>query len=191
MILSKIPKYLDTYSIQIDNNNNNVVKKYNRKEMDQLFLSVIPLQHTYSLVNQEFQKVCQNKVCCEAFVKYTIYDVAPDRFGYTYRLTVFSGREDYMDVENENVASQEMHCAIVACTNDGAVGNKCGSRFFPSDNVVPSVKFTDIRITMSVELNDLEDEDLMVMPTNVDFHLLPLPVNRFAYTASEIFNENK
>ncbi|KAG5680236.1 hypothetical protein PVAND_009759 [Polypedilum vanderplanki] len=181
MIISKIPKHLDTYSIRSDNNN--IVKRYNQKEMDQLFISVIPVKNTHALVNQEFKKVCKGKLCCEFYLKYESYDkpIAP-KLGYSYRLSIFSGSDEYLD---EN--SHEMHCAIVACTEKES---NCGSRFVPSDNVVATVKFSEIHVSMTVELEELEDIDLMVMPTNIDFLLLPLRVDDFAYTASDVFNEN-
>ncbi|CAG9804065.1 unnamed protein product [Chironomus riparius] len=188
-IISKVPKDHDMYSIQVDNNN--VVKRYNLKEMDQFFISMVPLQYTEALVNQEFRKVCRNKLCCEIFVKYTIYDIPSSKFGYTYRFTAHSGvKEDYKDevYDDEKLSFHEMHCSIVACTK--ATTENCGSRFFPSDNVVPSVKFSEIRINMIIELDDVGAEDLEVMPTNVDFRLLPLRVDMFTYSESEIFNEN-
>lgn len=158
--------------------------------MDQLFLSLIPLKDTHSLVNNEFHKICREKICCETFVKYKAYDIALSKLGYVYRLSIFSGREDYMNgIGTEKEETYEMHCAIVACTKD--TSDKCGSRFFPSDNVVPSVKFIEIRMSMSVELSDMGDEDLMVMPTNVDIRLLPLRVDSFSFTASEIYNKSK
>lgn len=190
MILSKVPKDPEIYSIQVDYNN--VAKRYNLKEIDQFFLSMVPLQHTEKLVNHEYSKVCRNKLCCELFVKYEQYDIPASKFGYTYRLAVNSDVERANTDETdgyETFSSNEMHCAIVACTKDST--QHCGSRFFPSDNVVPSIKFTEIRLSMIIEFNENGDEDFLVMPTNVDFRLLPLRIDAFTYTASEIFNENK
>jgi hypothetical protein len=183
-MVSKIPKLLDTYSIRVDNNN--VVKRYNQREMDQLFVSVIPPEHTYAMANQQFKRVCRDKLCCEFYVKYASYDTAAESIGYTYRLSVFSGVENYMSGEGES--THEMHCAIVACTEKTG---KCGSRFHPSDKVVPTVKFEEIRISMTVELDEEEDVDLLVMPSSVDFLLLPLRVDTFSYERSELFNENE
>lgn len=160
--------------------------------MDQFFISMVPLQYTEALVNQEFRKVCRNKLCCEIFVKYTIYDIPTSKFGYTYRFTTHSGvKEDYNDEEQDDEKSSfhEMHCAIVACTKPAT--ENCGSRFFPSDNIVPSIKFSEIRINMIIELDEEGEDDLEVMPTNVDFRLLPFRVDMFTYTASEIYNKNK
>jgi hypothetical protein len=188
MILSKIPKDLDTYSIQVDSNSN-VVRRYTQREMDQLFVSMIPLVQTHAIANREFQKVCRGKLCCEWFIKYTTYDTQASQFGYSYRLSIRAGGSGEQISDIDEGDSQEMHCAIVACTEEST--ERCGSRFLPSDSVRPSVRFEEIHITMSLELDDLEDEDLMAMPTNVDFRLLPLPATAFAFAASELFNENK
>lgn len=159
--------------------------------MDQFFLSMVPLQHTEALVNQEFRKVCRNKICCEIFVKYTLYDIPSSKFGYTYRFSSTDGKDAAKDemFDDETFSSNEMHCAVIACTKDAS--KNCGSRIFSSDNLVPSVKFSEIRISMIVELDENGEEDLIVMPTNIDFRLLPLRVDGFTYSTSEIFNENK
>jgi hypothetical protein len=172
-MIAKIPKRLEAYSIQIDSSN--LVKKYNLKEMDQLFVSVIPPTNTKPLIGNQFEKFCMRKVCCEFFVKYSTHDIPHKKFGYTYRFSIESDERD-----------GESHCAIVACTTD----EKCGSRFFPSDNLVPSVKFSEIRVSMTIELRKHEEEDLMVMPSNVDFWFVPLSADRFDYTAGRVFNES-
>lgn len=101
-------------------------------------------------------------------------------FGYTYRFSIFNGLVD--DGEEES------HCAIVSCTQEKE--NKCGSRFFPSDTLVPSFKFTEIRISMTIELKENGEEDLMVMPSSADFHLLPLSIDKFGYASTSVFNES-
>lgn len=176
-MIAQIPKRLEAYSIQIDTTNN-LVKKYNLKEMDQLFVSVIPPTNTQPLIGNQFKKFCMKKVCCEVFVKYSTYNIPDKKFGYIYRFAI--------DNEKIDDDGEESYCAIVACTAD----EKCGSRFFPSDNLVPSVKFSEIRISMTIELSEDEEEDLMVMPSSVDFRLLPLNVDKFEYTAGRIFNES-
>lgn len=172
-MIAQIPKRLEAYSIQIDSTKN-LVKKYNLKEMDQLFVSVIPPTNTQPLIGNQFKKFCMKKVCCEVFVKYSSYEIPDKKFGYIYRISIYNDKMD---------DGEESHCAIVACTTD----EKCGSRFFPSDNLVPSVKFSEIRISMTIELGE-DEEDLMVMPSNVDFRLLPL--HKFDYTAGRVFNES-
>jgi hypothetical protein len=131
-------------------------------------------------------------LCCEIFVKYALYDIPISKFGYTYRFTAHSGvKEDYKNeiYDDEKFSFHEMHCAIVACTK--ANTENCGSRFFPSDNVVPSMKFIEIRINMIIELDEVGEEDMEVMPSNVDFRLLPLGVDKFTYEASEIYIKNE
>lgn len=177
-MIAKIPKHLGAYSVQVDSNN--VVKRYNLKEVDQLLVTVVPPFNTHPLVANKFKKICSKRVCCEYFVKYTSHDIPANKFGYTYRFSVFNGLVDGIE---------ESHCAIVACTKENE--NKCGSRFFPSDNLTPSIKFNEIRISMTKELNEKGEEDLMVMPSNVDFHLLPLRVDTFGYAATNVYNESE
>lgn len=176
-MIARIPKHPEAYSIQIDSTNN-VVKKYNLKEMDQIFVSVIPPTNTHPLIGNQFKRFCVNKLCCEFFVKYSTYDIPDKKFGYIYRFSLSNDKVD---------DSKESHCAIVACTTD----EKCGSRFFPSDNLVPSVKFSEIKIRMTIELSENEEEDLMVMPSNLDLRLVPLKVDRFDYTAGNVYNESR
>lgn len=175
-MIAQIPKRLEAYSIQIDSTNN-LVKKYNLKEMDQLFVSVIPPTNTQPLIGNQFKKFCMRKVCCEFFVRYSLYHIPDKKFGYSYRFAIYNSQMD---------GDEESHCAIVACTTD----EKCGSRFFPSDNLVPSVKFSEIRISMTMELGENEEEDLMMMPSNLDFRLVPLSVDKFEYAAGRVFNES-
>lgn len=176
-MIARVPKRLGAYSIQTDSNNN-LVKKYNLKEMDQIFVSVIPPKNTHPLTGNKFTKFCTKKVCCEFFAKYSTNDIPNKKFGYIYRFSVNNDKTDENDEEN--------HCAIVACTTE----EKCGSRFFPSDNLVPSFKFEEIRISMTIELNENGEEDLMVMPSSIDFRLVPLGVDKYDFTVSRVFNDS-
>ena len=91
--------------------------------------------------------------------------------------------------DDDKFGDNSMHCAIVACTKDQT--QNCGSRFFPSDNLVPSVRFNEIRLSLTVEIDENEEEDMIFMPTNIDFRLLPLSTDSFTYTTGEMFYENK
>lgn len=175
-MLAKVPKKLNAYSIQLDTVSN-LVKRYTLKEIDQLLVTLVPLTTTHPLIANKVKKICSKKVCCEFFVKYSSKDIPNDKFGYSYRFSIFNGLVD---------STEGSHCAIVSCTKESE--NKCGLRFFPSDNLVPSVRFSEIRISMTIELSEEHEEDLMVMPSSVDFHLLPLPVDKFGYAATNIYN---
>lgn len=175
-MIAKVPKKLNAYSIQLDSVSN-LVKRYSLKEIDQFLVTLVPLTNTHPLISNQVKKFCLKKVCCEFFVKYSSKDISDEKFGYSYRFSIFNGLVD---------GSEESHCAIVSCTKESE--NKCGSRFFPSDNLVPSVKFSEIRISMTIELSEEREEDLMVMPSNADFHLVPLSVDRFGYAATNIYN---
>lgn len=173
-MIAKVPKQLNAYSIQVDSTSN-VIKRYTLKEIDQLLLTLVPLKKTYPLIGNQVKKFCTAKVCCEFFVKFSSKEIPKEKFGYSYRFSIFNDDE-------------ESHCAVVSCTKESE--NKCGSRFFPSDNLVPSVIFSEIRISMTIEMSEENEEDLMVMPSNVDFHLLPLSIEKFGYAASNIYNDS-
>lgn len=175
-MIAKVPKNLNAYSIQLDTVSN-VVKRYSLKEIDQLLVTLVPLTNTHPLIGNQLKKFCSKKVCCEFFVKYSSKDISSEKFGYSYRFSIFNGLVD---------GSEESHCAIVSCTKESE--NKCGSRFFPSDNLVPSVRFSEIRISMTIELSEQREEDLMVMPSSIDFHLLPLSVDKFGYAETNAYN---
>lgn len=162
----------------------NVVKRYNQKQMDELFITHIPVSYTESLPGQwEKRRLCKDKICCEFSLRYLSHDTEKDKLQYFYKLTAFSGREKYIDEK-----SKELYCAIVACTTDSST--TCGKRFQPSDNLVPSTKFSVIEIKMIVELEATQN-DYLVMPTNVDFSILPLPSHKYSFDRSAVYTENK
>ncbi len=181
-MISKVPKRPEAYSIAIDSSSENLVKRYNLKEMDQIFVTVVPPTSTYPLVGNQVKQICMGKICCSFFVKYSTYDIPEKKFGYSYRFSIYNGKAHDAD-------SEESYCSIVACTEDSE--EKCGSRFFPSDNLVPSVKFSEVKISMTIELGEDSGEDLMMMPSNLDFRLLPLRVDKFDYTAGRVYNESR
>jgi Vanin C-terminal domain len=183
MMLSRVPKRPTEYSFSVEKTN--IVKRFTTKEMDNFFLTTIAVKKTQPLLNNKMQKICAGTVCCELFVRFTAYSVPATKLSYSYRFSIFADKESHMDDE-QKVA--EYHCAIVACTKDTT--EHCGSRFSVSDDLVPSIQFNEIRMRMIVELNDAVDEDLMVMPSNVDFRLVPLPVSSFEFTTGEVFIEN-
>lgn len=101
-----------------------------------------------------------------------------DKLAYFYKLTASSSTEKYEH-------SKEIYCAVVSCTSDSP--KSCGRRFVPSDNVVPSIKFTAIKINMIVEL-ETEKNDYLVMPNHVDFTILPLSSSEFTFDRSSVYS---
>lgn len=182
LILSRIPKEIETYSVHIQDN---VVKRYNLKQMDELFITHIPVSYTESLPSKkwEVRRLCKDKICCEFSMTFLRYDDAKDRLRYFYKLAVFSGREKYIDEK-----SKELYCAVVACTTNSA--STCGKRFQPSDDVVPSIKFKKITVNIIVELETTQN-DYLVMPTNVDLTILPLQTSQFSFERSQVYTNNK
>lgn len=178
MIISKVPKDIDIFSVQVPNN---VVKQFDMKQMDEFFVTTIPLDHTESLPKQweKSKRICKDKMCCEFMMKYERHEIAKSNIGYHYRLAISTGNNDSLDNK-----TMELYCAIVACTNDNT--KSCGSRYHPSDNVISSISFNKISIRMTIEIENSED-DYLIMPTNVNFLILPLKTNEFDYDKSSIF----
>jgi Vanin C-terminal domain len=116
-------------------------------------------------------------------MRYVKYDVSKDKSKYTYKLAAFSGKEKYMDQQ-----SKELYCAVVACTTESS--SSCGKRFQPSDALVPSIKFMEIQIKMTIELETTQN-DYLAMPTNVDFSILPLDTSQYRFERSSVYSINK
>lgn len=153
--------------------------------MDELFITQIPVSYTEMLPSRwEVRRLCKDKICCEFSMRYVRVDVEEkDKLKYVYKLTISSAKEKHIDEK-----SKELYCAIVTCTSDSSTS--CGKRFQPSDNVIPSIRFSEIKINMMVEL-ETSQNDYLVMPTNVDFSVLPLDTNSFSFERSTVYSEKK
>ena len=103
------------------------------------------------------------------------------QIGYIYRLTVFSGQREYV----EGRKSGDLYCSIIPCTTDSSLG--CAKRFEHSDQLVPSVEFASISIRAIVEVEGDRD-DYLVMPTSLNFNMLPLNTHLYNYSAGETYN---
>lgn len=182
LILSRIPKDIETYSVHIADN---VVKRYNVKQMDELFTKHIPVSYSEMLPSKvwDVRRLCRDKICCEFSMRYLRHDAGKDQLKYIYKLTIFSGKEKHIDEQ-----SKELYCAVVACTTDSS--SSCGKRFQPSDDVVPSVTFSEIKINMVVELETTQN-DYLVMPTNVDSSILPINTADYSFERSSVYSSNK
>lgn len=60
-------------------------------------------------------------------------------------------------------------------------------RYRPSDNLVPSVNFKRVHIEANLEVDGTE-EDYLIAPTSLDFHLLPLNAKRFSFEKRASYN---
>lgn len=159
----------------------NVVKRYDLKQMDEFGVTQIPVSYTEAMPRgRAVRRVCKEKICCEFSMRHTSRNEAvKDKKRYVYKLTTFSGREKHIDAH-----SKELYCAVVACTTDSPT--TCGKRFQPSEALVASVRFMEIKINMIVELETMEN-DYLVMPTNVDFSILPLDASQFSFERSAVY----
>lgn len=165
----------------------NVVRRFNLRQMDEFLVTNIPVSYVESLPNRawQVQRMCRDKLCCEfsmAYQRLADNGAVEDSSRYFYKLTSSSGREKLIDEQ-----SKELYCAVVACTTDKA--SSCGKRFQPGDGVEPSLKFKEITINMIVEL-ETNQNDYLVMPTSVDFSMLPLDTSKVNFARSSIFEIN-
>lgn len=152
--------------------------------MDELLVSQIPVSYTEMLPGKrEVRRLCRDKICCEFSMRFRSLDAGKDQLKYIYKLTIFSGKERQMDE-----TSKEVYCAVVSCTRDAS--SSCGKRFQPSDNVVPSIAFEEIKIKMTMELEATQN-DYLVMPTNVDFEILPLDTSHYSFERSAVYSRDK
>lgn len=71
----------------------------------------------------------------------------------------------------------ETYCAIIACTSDK--NEACGKRFKNTTNLVPSVEFEEISIELIV--NEADTNRTLILPSTLDFTLLPLNTTKFEY----------
>lgn len=106
LILSRIPKEIDTFSMQVADN---VVRRYDIKQLDELFITQIPVSYTETLPSSskwDVRRLCKDKICCEFSMRYTKHEVSKDKSKYIYKLTASSGTEKFIDPQ-----SKELYCA--------------------------------------------------------------------------------
>lgn len=189
MIISKIPKDISRYSL--DNIDiENVVKKYSPAQLNGIQVSRNRVKNAYKLPSKRWEVVrkCSEKICCEFTMQYQRIN-EDKKLSYVYKLTASSLKDEE---EGGLVTKDNMYyCAVIACTSDKM--ESCGKRksiVAVDDDIVPSLKFTEIRIRMIVEVDTLE-HDYLIMPTNVDFSMLPLNTKQFKFTRTSVYNVNR
>lgn len=163
----------------------NVVKHYDLKQMDEFAVTQSPVAFAENLPRRfETRRLCRGKMCCEFSMRYLRSDGPREALRYFYKLAVSSGQRDRQIDDN----SKEFYCAVVACTSEAS--SSCGKRFQPSDTLVPSLHFSEIRINMIIELETAEN-DYLVMPSSVLFSLLPLDTSQFGFERSAVYSSNR
>jgi hypothetical protein len=191
LIISKIPKDLSKYSLDISDIEN-VVKKYTLAKLNDIQVSRNQVKNAYKLPSKKWEVVrkCNEKICCEFSLQYQRMNQDEDKkkLSYVYKLTASSLKDKTPGL----VAKDSMYyCAVIACTNDKI--ESCGKRLYSSsdnDDIVPSFKFTDIRVKMIMEV-ETSEHDYLLMPTNVDFSMLPLNTKHFKFTRSSVYKVNR
>ena len=94
---------------------------------------------------------------------------------------MFSGHRNYLNIRHGG----ELYCSIIPCTTDSNLG--CAKRFEHSEHLVPSVEFTSVKIRAIVAL-DSDPNNYLVMPTSLDFNVLPLSTNNFNFSAGDTYD---
>lgn len=188
LILSSIPKESSAYSIEVPDN---VVKSFSSRQLEHLIVAHNHVEEVLKLPRTgESVQHCKGKICCEFTVQYHEKNDRNDienRLRFSYKLTIVSSSSQQIAAGS---GSKDFICAIVACTSDKR--QSCGKRSTGemNDVVSSSLKFTDIRVRMIVEL-ETSEHDYLIMPTNLNTALLPLDVRYFKFTRSSTFTVNR
>lgn len=141
-------------------------------EMDGFSVRSSNLGRFYEM--SESAEIEYQDVTCKFKVNYTEMEKSEDQEGYNYKFAVYSGERNIANI----VVAGQVFCAIVACS-DAQDDTTCGVRFKNSENLVSTVKFNSIFIEM--EIKDFESENFAIMPTSLDFSLLPLESEKFCF----------
>uniref|UniRef100_A0A336MY47 CSON006165 protein n=1 Tax=Culicoides sonorensis TaxID=179676 RepID=A0A336MY47_CULSO len=117
------------------------------------------------------QKLCNGIFCC--YFDLTLqYINSTSENKYQYRLIAYDGLRTF---KREAVQI----CAILACSSSDV--NSCGQRFTATNVDYNSVLFKNIKIETTIQW-----KNVLVMPSSLDFSILPYDVNDF----NLIDNEN-
>jgi hypothetical protein len=189
LIISKIPKDISRYSLDfigIDN----VVKKYSLAKLNDIQVSRNQVKNAYKLPSKRWEVVrkCSEKICCEFSMLFQRINEDEKKLSYIYKLTASSLKDEASGLV---IKDNMYYCAVIACTNNKT--ESCGKRFHSSsdnDDIIPSLKFTNIRVKMIMEV-ETSEHDYLLMPTNVDFSMLPLNTKHFKFTRSLVYNVNR
>lgn len=189
LVISKIPKAVSTYSIDV---HDNVVKSFDSRQLDNFLVAHTHVEEVFALPpTSAVTRQCKGRICCEFSMRYhqAYVDDSKNRLAYNYKLTIEAPSSKQIAA---GTGSKDFICALVACTSDRA--QSCGKRFTNNrdDRRVEesSLKFTDIRIKMIVEV-ETSVHDYLIMPTNLNNALLPFDVGNFKFTRSSTFTANR
>ncbi|XP_055597095.1 vanin-like protein 1 [Uranotaenia lowii] len=141
--------------------------KLKRDAIDIYETELLPMES-----NSSYRKtLCQNGLCCDFALNYTVLEVEPDQDFYRYRFAVREGRR----VFNGNREGLISVCAIMACSGDTL--ETCAVRFPNSSTVANSVLFNGLHIEGVFS----GSAQMFTLPNSVDTSLLPLEVDKFEY----------
>lgn len=172
------------------------MKRFTLKQLDEIHISRKHVENSYKLPSKKWEVVrkCSGKICCEFSMQYhRINEDATgneSRLSYIYKLTASSSSSSSLLKDSDGLGSRDMFCAVIACTSEDSK-ESCGKRRIRSEVVVvPSFKFTDIRVKMIMEV-ETSEHDYLLMPTNVDFSMLPLDTRHFEFSRSSVYSVNR
>lgn len=153
----------------------NLQPGYTPQEMDKFFLSSSDVGEYHDL--QETVELEAGDLKCKFKVSYTNLELMDDQVSYTYKFVIFNGVQNFADIIDAGVK----FCAIVACSDSHE--SSCGKRLDHSEKLAPRVLFEAISIEM--EIDAFDNENTFMMPSSLDFSILPLEREKFVFTKSE------
>lgn len=123
--------------------------------------------------------ICHNesKLCCNFDIEYAHVQTpnAPEVFGYSYRVAVYSGNRTFMGYGDGDVSV----CAILACRDSTL--DSCGTIFRNYTN------FHHITFFLKLEISGkfADGPNDIYFPSTVNTNLSPLPVKNFDFEKSK------
>ncbi|XP_055537021.1 vanin-like protein 1 isoform X2 [Wyeomyia smithii] len=149
--------------------------KLKRDQIDGYYSTSLPM-----IGDTDFQSsLCQNQLCCNFTLNYTVQYVPGDQQYYRYRLAVHDGIRTFDGFADGAITA----CALLACTNDSL--SSCATRFDNQSVVANAVQFNSIQIDGVFP----GDEDVFLLPNSVDMSILPLEVEETEYS-ERLYTEN-
>lgn len=145
------------------------------QEMDDLKLFSVKLGEYYEVQENFEGQVGDLK--CTFKVSYTNLELIEGQVGYIYKFVIFNGAQNVADIVDLGGKA----CAVVACANESE--SSCGKRLENSEKLAPTLTFEAISIEMEIE--NFHSENTFIMPTSLDFSILPLEREKFVFTKSD------
>ncbi|XP_058838305.1 vanin-like protein 1 [Topomyia yanbarensis] len=125
--------------------------------------------------------LCQNLLCCNFTLNYTVTLPTSNQQFYRYRLAVNDGMRTFGGFADGNITT----CAIFACTGDKL--ESCATRFDNPSATVEAMQFN------SIDLHGVfpSGEGVLLLPNSVDMSIMPLEVDEFEYSERQFVQDSE